>query len=127
MTSHFASSPRRVLKRGVLLLCAGLVAGFISCRSERAGWAEADAGALNGLSTAAVQACAGRPNAKRRSGTEWIYVAGDDQPGFGGRPPRFCEARVRFAGDKVTDVRYSGATGALSGAGAECAPIFARC
>jgi len=127
MTSQYVFASRRALRIAVLLACAGVASGFVSCRSERADWADSDAGALTGLSTADVQACAGRPNARRRSGTEWIYVSGDDQPRLGGRAPRFCEARVRFAGDRVQGVRYSGPTGALSGAGAECAPIFARC
>lgn len=127
MKTHRILRLRRPARAALLIACGLTVAGFVSCRSERADWAKKDAGAIAGFTTAELRACAGRPNAERRSGTEWLYVAGDDRPTFGGRPPRFCEARVRFIDGAVADVRYGGATGALSGAGAECAPIFARC
>jgi hypothetical protein len=129
------------MRQFTLLSLALLLAG---CADREAKWALEGRSSLIGLDQSTIRMCAGFPNGTVKDGrTEiWMYERNTSSPAGvapvavtlplglsvgGSVPVGYCRVQIRFAGGKVSEVHYAGATDISHYRDAACGQIVRSC
>jgi hypothetical protein len=114
------------------------------CADREAKWALEGRTSLIGLDQSSIRMCAGLPNGTVKDGRSeiWMYERNTSSPSGiapvavtlplglsvgGSVPVGYCRVQMRFAGGKVTEVHYAGATDISQYRDAACGQIVRGC
>jgi hypothetical protein len=127
-----------------LLTLLLLTLPLAGCADREAKWATQGRTSLIGLDQSTIRMCAGLPSGTVKDGrTEiWMYERNTSSPAGvapvavtlplglsvgGATPVGYCRVQMRFAGGKVSEVHYAGATDIASHRDAACGQIVRSC